>query len=55
MNAKESELLNDNPSNHTNFLAASVYFNGDLSGIRLMIHDSPGVKTNNHAEHKNIA
>lgn len=55
LNAKDAELLQDNPLNLTNNLATSVYFNSDLSGIRLMIHDSPGVNASDHSEHKNIA
>ena len=55
LNAKDLELLKDNPSNRTNYLATSVYFNGDLSGMRLMIQDSPGVNASIHVEHKNIA
>ncbi len=55
LNAKDAELLKDNPSNRTNNLATSLYFSGDLSGMRLMIHDSPGVNASTHVEHKNIA
>lgn len=55
LDAKDSELLQDNPLNLTNYLSTSVYFNSDLSGIRLMVKDSPGVNASDHSEHKNIA
>lgn len=55
LDAKDSELLQDNPLNLTNYLATSVYFNGDLSGMRLVINDSPGVNASDHFEHKSIA
>ena len=55
LNAKDSELLQDNSLNLTNYLATSVYFNGDLSGMRLVINDSPGVNASDHSEHKSIA
>ena len=55
LNVKDSELLKNDPTNLTNHLATAIYFDGDLSGMRLMISDSPGVNANGYVEHKNIA
>ena len=55
LNAQSSALLNNNPLNRTDRLAAAVFFDGELSALRLELCDSPGVNASNYAAHKNIA
>lgn len=55
LNAQSSALLNNNPLNRTDRLATAVFFDGELSALRLELCDSPGVNASNYAAHKNIA
>jgi len=52
--ANKDELLSDNRLNSSDKIIASVYYNGDLGGERIIINDSPGVNFSGDAEHRKI-
>lgn len=54
LNVPPQNLLKDNPENLGDKMATSIYFQGNLSGLRVVIHDSPGVNASEHTTHKNI-
>ena len=52
--ATQAELLNDNEDNFLNRITVGVYFNGRLSGKRIVLLDSPGVNSSENTEHTAI-
>lgn len=54
LNADEKTLLEDNPQNVSDKIHVATHFNSELSGVRTILQDSPGVNASEHEEHKNI-
>ena len=54
MNAGHEELLNDNELNKSGIISVSTYYNGALSGKRIVLRDTPGVNSSENDAHKEI-
>lgn len=52
--AGKEELLNDNELNSSDKVIVSTCYDGNLSGKRIIINDSPGVNFSCNSEHKEI-
>ena len=55
MDASKEDLLSDNENNMSHKIAVGTYFNGGLSGKRIILLDSPGVNSSENAEHAEIS
>lgn len=54
LSAGSDRLLNDNEDNPTDEIVAAAYFNGILSGKRIIISDTPGVNFSGEVHHKEL-
>ena len=54
LSASLEDLMNDNEENQSSRITVGTYFNGELSGKRLILLDSPGVNASEHPEHREI-
>ena len=55
MNASREDLLSDNEDNKSYKITVGTFFNGELGGKRIILFDSPGVNSNENAEHARIS
>ena len=54
LSASMDDLMTDNEDNQSSKITVGTYFNGGLSGERVVLLDSPGVNASEHPEHKEI-
>lgn len=55
LNASKEDLLSDNENNSSSKITVGTYFNGALSGHRVVLLDSPGVNSSENQEHREIS
>lgn len=54
LNADAESLMQDNEKNKTSHIAVASHYAGALGGIRLVIHDSPGINSSVNVEHRKV-
>ena len=55
MNVSKEDLLSDNEDNKSYKLTVGTFFNGELSGKRITLFDSPGVNSSENVDHTEIS
>lgn len=55
LNATQDDLLDDNEENKSSNITVGTYFNSNLGGKRIVLHDSPGVNSSENDEHTLIS
>lgn len=54
LNADAESLMQDNEKNKTSHITVASHYSGALGGIRLVIHDSPGINSSANIEHRKV-